>query len=99
MIKELLQPEIEELINAQNWADLRESIEEWPVAEIADVLVGLAPADRVIFFRILPRHKSTEVFSYLETAYQNALLDEMTTEETRHLLANLRPDDRTTLLG
>lgn len=99
MIKELLQPEIEELINAQNWEDLRESIEEWPIAEIADVLVGLAPADRVIFFRVLPRHKSAEVFSYLETDYQNALLDEMTTEETRHLLANLRPDDRTTLLG
>jgi magnesium transporter len=99
MIKELLQPEIEELINTQNWEELRESIDEWPVAEIADVLVGLAPADRVIFFRILPRHQSAEVFSYLETDYQNALLDEMTTEETRHLLANLRPDDRTTLLG
>jgi magnesium transporter len=99
MIKELLKPEIEEMINSQNWVDLRESIEEWPVAEVADVLIGLEPADRVIFFRILPRHMSSEVFSYLESDYQNALLDEMTTEETRHLLANLRPDDRTTLLG
>jgi len=99
MIKELLKPEIEEMINSQSWIDLRESIEEWPVAEVADVLIGLEPADRVIFFRILPRHMSSEVFSYLESDYQNALLDEMTTEETRHLLANLRPDDRTTLLG
>jgi magnesium transporter len=99
MIKELLQPEIEEMISAQNWEDLRELLDEWPVAEIADVLVGLDPAERVIFFRILPRHISAEVFSYLETDFQNELLDEMTTEETRHLLANLRPDDRTTLLG
>lgn len=99
MIKELLQPEIEELLKAQKWEELREVIDEWPVAEIADVLVSLAASDRVIFFRVLPRHISAEVFSYLEADYQNALLDEMTTEETRHLLANLRPDDRTTLLG
>lgn len=99
MIKELLKPEIEEMINSQSWEDLRESIEEWPVAEVADVLIGLEAADRVIFFRILPRHMSSEVFSYLESDFQNELLDEMTTEETRHLLANLRPDDRTTLLG
>lgn len=99
MIKELLQPEIIELIKSQNWEELRESLDEWPVAEIADILVDLEPSDRVIFFRILPRHSSSEVFSYLETETQNALLDEMTAEETRHLLANLRPDDRTTLLG
>lgn len=99
MIKELLQPEIEEMISAQNWEDLRELLDEWPVAEVADVLVGLNAAERVIFFRILPRHISAEVFSYLETDFQNELLGEMTTEETRHLLANLRPDDRTTLLG
>lgn len=99
MIKELLKPEIEEMINSQSWEDLRESIEEWPVAEVADVLIGLEAADRVIFFRILPRHMSSEVFSYLESDFQNELLAEMTTEETRHLLANLRPDDRTTLLG
>jgi magnesium transporter len=99
MIKELLQPEITELIKSQNWEELRESLEEWPVAEIADILVDLSASDRVIFFRILPRHLSSEVFSYLETDMQNALLDELTAEETRHLLANLRPDDRTTLLG
>jgi magnesium transporter len=99
MIKELLQPEIEELIKSQNWLELRESLEEWPVAEIADVLVDLDAADRVIFFRVLPRHMSSEVFSYLDTDFQNALLEEMNAEETRHLLANLRPDDRTTLLG
>jgi magnesium transporter len=99
MIKELLQPEIEELIKSQNWLELRESLEEWPVAEIADILVDLDAADRVIFFRVLPRHISSEVFSYLDTDFQNALLEEMNAEETRHLLANLRPDDRTTLLG
>jgi len=99
MIKELLQPEIIELIKAQQWEDLREILEEWPVAEIADILVDLSPSDRVIFFRILPRHISSDVFSYLETEFQNALLDELTAEETRHLLANLRPDDRTNLLG
>lgn len=99
MIKELLQPEIVELIQEQKWEDLREILEEWPVAEIADILIDLPEEDSVTFFRILPRHISSEVFSYLESEIQINLLVELTAEETRHLLANLRPDDRTTLLA
>lgn len=99
MIKELLLPEIQELIIDRKWSELRDIVEEWPVAEIADLLMEQEPPDRVVFFRVLPRHLSSEVFSYLDTEYQNALIELLTAEETRHLLANLAPDDRTMLLG
>lgn len=98
MTKELLLPEIQELIATQKWAELRDIMEEWPVAEIADIMMEQEQAERVVFFRILPRHLSSEVFAYLDPEYQNSLLDDLTAEETRHLLANLAPDDRTMLL-
>ncbi|MEX0686393.1 MAG: magnesium transporter [Balneolales bacterium] len=98
MMNELIKPEILELIKNQKWTDLRESVEDWPVPEVADLMYELEKADRVLFFRILPRSLSSELFSYLEPENQNELLIDLTDEETRHLLANLRPDDRTALL-
>ncbi|MEX2640980.1 MAG: magnesium transporter [Balneolales bacterium] len=98
MMNELIKPEILELIENQRWTELRESIEDWPVPEVADLMYGLEKSDRVLLFRILPRSLSSELFSYLEPESQNELLIDLTDEETRHLLANLRPDDRTALL-
>lgn len=77
--------------------ELRETLANWPAPEIADLLMRLERVDRVLLFRVLPRSLSSEVFAYLETEQQNALLKDLTAEETRHLLANLSPDDRTHL--
>lgn len=99
MISELIKPEIQELIDNQNWAGLRESVEDWPIPEIADLLTDLEKTNRVLFFRALPKTQMSDVFSHLEPEYQNYLLLELTDEEIQHLLANLAPDDRTTLLS
>ncbi|MDI6402012.1 magnesium transporter [Balneolaceae bacterium ANBcel3] len=96
--KELIKPEISELIKKQKWTDLRESVEDWPIPEISDLMNNLEKQDRVVFFRILPRELSAAVFAEFEPEQQNALLLEMTDDETRHLLSNLAPDDRTALL-
>lgn len=98
IFKELIKPEISELIENRDWTELRESIEEWPIPEIADLMETLDKRDRVVFFRILTRDMSSAVFAHLEPEQQNALLLEMTDDETRQLLANLAPDDRTALL-
>ena len=96
--KELIQPEISDLIRNKHWSDLRESIEDWPIADIVDLMEGLEKKDRVVFFRILPRDVCTAIVAELEPEQQNALLLEMTDDETRHLLSDLAPDDRTALL-
>ena len=98
MLKELLLPEIEELIQAKNWTLLRETLELWPSPELSDLLLGLPKADRVLFFRSLPREQAADVFAHLEFGDQDELLREISDEETRQLLASLTPDDRTHLL-
>jgi magnesium transporter len=90
-------PDIKALLEKKNWHTLRQTLTEWPIPETVDLLMTLDKPDRVLLFRLLPRHISNEVFSYLETEHQKALLKELTDDETKLILANLRPDDRTTL--
>lgn len=89
--------DIQELIRERNWSALREAVAGWPAPEIADLLQSLAPVDRVVLFRILPRAVSGDVFAYLDTEEQNALLMDLSSEEARRLLAEMTPDDRTAL--
>lgn len=98
MLKELLKPEILELIEYRQWTDLRDVLTSWEPAEIADLMLDVEQADRVLLFRSLPRDVSAEVFAYLESDQQDALLHELTNQETREILSQLPPDDRTALL-
>jgi magnesium transporter len=86
---------IEDLIRRREWRSLREYLQGLPVPELADLLTELEPAQRLLAFRILPRALSTEVFSNLEAPHQTAVLEGLTDDETRQLLADLPPDDRT----
>jgi magnesium transporter len=98
MLKDLLKPEILELIEGHRWSELRETLADWPAPEIADLLLHLRKEERVLLYRALPRGVATDVFSHLELEQQDELLRDLTDEETRRLLADLPPDDRTHLL-
>ncbi len=86
-----------QLIEERQWQELREKLKDVPIPDIADLLMELSKAERVVLFRVLPRTTSSEVFSYMTSDLRNSLLKELTDEEARNLLSNLRPDDRTTL--
>jgi magnesium transporter len=98
MTNDLIRPEIQELLDARNWAELRDALSDWPPPEIADLLLELPKADRALLYRSLRRARAAAVFSHLEVDQQEELLRDLTDEETRRLLADLEPDDRTHLL-
>jgi magnesium transporter len=98
MLKSLLKPEILERIQARDWAALRDALAEWPAPEVADLLLSLPKTDRGLLFRALPRDLEVEVFAHLGFEQQNALLLDLTDDETRQILSELSPDDRTQLL-
>jgi hypothetical protein len=54
MLKDLLKPEILELIEARRWKDLRDVLADCP-PEIAELLLHLRKGDRVLLFRALRR--------------------------------------------
>ncbi len=97
MLKELLGPDIQELIRSKAYSGVKDGVSEWEAPEVADLLLSLPEEDQPILFRLLPRRRAAEVFAYLPPNEQERLLQSLTTENARALLHELAPDDRTVL--
>ncbi len=97
MLKELLKPEIEELIEEHRWRELKDVLIEWNPSEVALLLESLKVSRAIILFRLLPKEFAYEVFSYLPNEVQEKFLKELTDEEVIKIVEELDPDDRTSL--
>src|SRR6201982_581132 len=98
MVGKILIPEIRGLIEARNFAGLREIFQDWPRADVAEVILDLPQDDRVIIFRVLPAALAADVFEYLDVEAQQQLLRAMAHEQVVGILNEMSPDDRTALL-
>src|SRR6184192_445602 len=98
MVGKILIPEIRSLIEARDFAGLRELFKEWPPADVAEVIVDMPEDDRVIIFRVLPAALAADVFEYLDVDAQQSLLRCMAHEQVVAILNEMSPDDRTALL-
>jgi magnesium transporter len=98
MVGKILIPEIRSLIEARDFAGLRELFSEWPPADVAEVIVDMPEDDRVIIFRVLPAALAADVFEYLDVDTQQSLLRCMAHEQVTAILNEMSPDDRTALL-
>lgn len=98
MFGKLLEPEIKELIEAKDFAGLREIFKEWAPADLAELIADLPVEEQVVVFRLLPHKIATLTFEYLEFDAQENLLRAMGQEDTVRLLNEMSPDDRTALL-
>src|SRR5881392_3122505 len=98
MVGKILIPEIRSLIEARDFAGLRELFSEWPPADVAEVIVDMPEDDRVIIFRVLPAALAADVFEYLDVDAQQSLLHCMAHEQVAAILNEMSTDDRTALL-
>src|SRR5881392_3486276 len=98
MVGKILIPEIRTLIEARDFAGLREIFRDWPRADVAEVILDLPQDDRVIIFRVLPAALAADVFEYLDVEAQQELLRAMAHEQVVAILNEMSPDDRTALL-
>ncbi len=86
------------MIEARNFAALREVFREWPPADVAEVILDLPEDEQVIIFRVLPHDLAADVFEYLDFDAQQTLLRAMAHEQVVAILNEMAPDDRTALL-
>jgi magnesium transporter len=98
MIGNLLQADLQEIIRAKNWDELREAFSELDPPDIAELLIDLPAEEEGVIFRVLPREKAAVVFSYLPLDRQEELLHSFSNEQVRAILDQMTPDDRTRLL-
>src|SRR5881394_1929554 len=86
------------MIEARNFAALREIFREWPPADAAEVILDMPEDEQVIIFRVLPHDLAADVFEYLDCDAQQTLLRAMAHEQVVGILNEMAPDDRTALL-
>src|SRR5215213_11486266 len=86
------------MIEARDFAALREVFREWPPADVAEVILDLPEDEQVIIFRVLPHALAADVFEYLDLDAQQKLLRAMAHEQVIAILNEMSPDDRTALL-
>jgi magnesium transporter len=99
MLKDILLPEITELISNHQWSSLRDGLSSWHPSEVAELLLSIKKEERVLVYRALPRDFAADVFAEYDYEQREHLLNDLTDRETKNLLADLSPDDRTDLLA
>ena len=98
MVGKILEPEIRSMIEARDFAALREVFREWAPADVAEVILDLPEDEQVIIFRVLPHDLAADVFEYIGIEEQHNLLHAMAHEQVVGILNEMAPDDRTALL-
>lgn len=98
MIGNLIGPEIKELIDARNFTALRKVLDEFPPADLAELITELPEEDQAIAFRLLPHAQASDVLEYLDSDAQHVVLRAMGREDAARILNEMSPDDRTALL-
>jgi magnesium transporter len=98
VVGKILEPEIRSMIEARDFAALREVFREWAPADVAEVILDLPEDEQVIIFRVLPHALAADVFEYLDFEAQEQLLRAMAHEQVGAILNEMAPDDRTALL-
>lgn len=99
MLKDILLPEIIELIEKHKWSELRDGLSSWHPSEVAELLMDIKKEERVLVYRALPRDFAADVFAEYDYEQREHLLNDLTDRETKNLLEDLSPDDRTDLLA
>ncbi len=98
MLRQLLIPEIKELIGLGDYASIKGVIHLWPAVETSDLISSLEnKKDKIILFRLLNKGYAADVFSELNITQQKIIINSMKEREISNLLDDMEPDDRTSL--
>jgi len=98
MLAHLLKPEIDELIRKKDWITIKESLDDVPPADVAELLEDLEPEVAVVVFRLLKKSKAADVFTYLSSGKGLELLEVFSRQQLSDVMNNLEPDERVALM-
>ncbi|RVU55109.1 magnesium transporter [Anaerosphaera multitolerans] len=87
------------LIEKKELKELKESVSELSnVVDIAEIIEDMEDKDMLLVFRMLPKDKSAEVFSYMELNDQLRIVNSITDKELSEIIDELYFDDRIDIL-
>lgn len=98
MLGALVGPDIQEMLEARQFAELRKALTALPALSVAEIFTDMSPQDVAVLFRILPREFAADIFEYVELEQQEEILRSLGKEGVAAVLNEMAPDDRTALL-
>ena len=93
-----MKEKILELLNENNYAEIKKILIELNDVDIADILNEFEEEHLLKIFRLLNKDKATNVFSYLDIDLQQKLISKLTDKEQVSIIKNLYADDAVDLL-
>lgn len=89
--------QVKELLAERNFQELRAAFRDFATADIAELFDQLEITDCIVLFRLIPKVRRAEVFSYMMFERQEEMLDRLPDEVVSNVLNEMEPSDRTQL--
>ena len=96
-LRQLVRTQLELLLNQGNLEGAKALLVPVQPVDIAEAIEGLPESMQVIAFRLLSKTEAIEVYEYLDSAIQQALIQEFKRQEVLDIVDKMSPDDRAKL--
>jgi len=98
MIEKIATPEVEKLIDAKRWNEIKEALSHLYPEDISAIISELGSASsKWLVFRLTPADKNIAVFENLSAEEQKKIIKSLSDDNLRRLLNEMAPDERTEL--
>ena len=96
-LRQLVRTQLELLLNQGNLEGAKALLVPVQPVDIAEAIEGLPESMQVIAFRLLSKTEAIEVYEHLDSAIQQALIQEFKRQEVLDIVDKMSPDDRAKL--
>ena len=93
-LRQLVRSQLELLLDNGNLQGAKSLLIPVQSVDIAEAIEGLPKATQLIAFRLLSKAEAIEVYEYLSTDVQQALIQEFKRQEVLDVVDKMSPDDR-----
>ncbi len=96
---EELEIKIKELLEIKNYHQIRELLADLNEADTAEIIETVENKEDVVrLFRLLPKDKAADVFSYIPVEYEQMIIESITNREIGQIMTDLYSDDAVDML-
>ncbi len=96
-LQELVRSQLQGLLEQNNLQGAKALLVPVQSADIAEAIEGLPETMQAIAFRLLSKSEAIQVYEYLDTGVQQALIQEMRRQDVLDIVDKMSPDDRARL--
>lgn len=93
-LRQLVRSQLELLLESGNLHGAKSLLIPVQPVDIAEAIEGLPESSQLIAFRLLSKAEAIEVYEYLNTDVQQALIQEFKRQEVLDIVDKMSPDDR-----